>query len=290
MKNNAAKLQLLGAMGIFGTIGIFTYYIPLPAAAIACLRGVLGVAFLLVLMLLTGRKPDMKAIGSKWLLLCVSGAAIGFNWLLLFEGYRYSVPTATVCYYMAPLFMILASPLVGEKLTAKKLLCVAVALVGMSFVSGLLPGVTVGGSLLYAVLFGLGAAVLYASVILMNRKLGNVSAYDRTVVQLGAAAVVLVPYVLMTDGFCLGQLDPLGWVFLILLGIVHTGIAYALYFGAMGKLNTQTVAILSYLDPVLAIILSTLILPNQTMTLWQILGTVLVLGSALYSELPERKH
>lgn len=289
MKNNAAKLQLLGAMGIFGTIGIFTYYIPLPAAAIACLRGVLGVTFLLVLMLLTGKKPDMKAIGSKWLLLCVSGAAIGFNWLLLFEGYRYSVPTATVCYYMAPLFMILASPLVGEKLTAKKLLCVAVALVGMSFVSGLLPGVTVGGSLLYAVLFGLGAAVLYASVILMNRKLGNVPAYDRTVVQLGAAAIVLVPYVLLTDGFCLGQLDLLGWVFLIVLGIVHTGIAYALYFGAMGKLNTQTVAILSYLDPVLAIILSTLILPNQTMTLWQILGTVLVLGSALYSELPERK-
>ena len=289
MKNNAAKLQLLCAMGIFGTIGIFTYYIPLPAAAIACLRGVLGVTFLLVLMLLTGKKPDMKAIGKKWLLLCISGGAIGFNWLLLFEGYRYSVPTATVCYYMAPLFMILASPLVGEKLTAKKLLCVAVALVGMAFVSGLVPGVTGGGSLLYAVLFGLGAAVLYASVILMNRKLGNVPAYDRTVVQLGAAAIVLAPYVLLTDGFCLGQLDPLGWVFLIVLGIVHTGIAYALYFGAMGKLNTQTVAILSYLDPVLAIILSTLILPNQTMTLWQILGTVLVLGSALYSELPERK-
>jgi len=290
MKNNAAKLQLLGAMGIFGTIGIFTYHIPLPAAAIACLRGVLGVAFLLVLMLLTGKKPDMKAIGKKWLLLCISGGAIGFNWLLLFEGYRYSVPTATVCYYMAPLFMILASPLVGEKLTAKKLLCVAVALVGMAFVSGLVPGVTGGGSLLYAVLFGLGAAVLYASVILMNRKLGNVPAYDRTVVQLGAAAIVLVPYVLLTDGFCLGQLNTLGWVFLIILGIVHTGIAYALYFGAMGKLNTQTVAILSYLDPVLAIILSALILPGQTMTLWQILGTVLVLGSALYSELPERKR
>jgi len=289
MKNNAAKLQLLGAMGIFGTIGIFTYYIPLPSAAIACLRGVLGVAFLLLLMAVMGKKPDGKAIGSKLGLLCLSGAAIGFNWVLLFEGYRYSVPTATVCYYMAPLFMILASPLVGEELTVKKLLCVAVALVGMVFVSGLVPGMQTQGTLWYAVLFGLGAAVLYASVILMNKNLGAVPAYDRTVVQLGAAALVLVPYVLLTDGFGLEALTPIGWVFLVILGVVHTGMAYAMYFGAMGKLKTQTVAILSYLDPVLAIILSALILPNQMMGLWQILGTILVLGNALYSELPERK-
>ena len=187
MKQGTAKLQLLGAMGIFGTIGIFTHYIPLPSAVIACLRGVLGVAFLLLIMLVMGKKPDWKTIRQKLLLLCVSGAAIGFNWVLLFEGYRYSVPTATVCYYMAPLFMILASPLVGEKLNGRKLACVAVALTGMVLVSGILQGLQTSGMLLYAVLFGLGAAVLYASVILMNRKLGRVAAYDRTVIQIHAS-------------------------------------------------------------------------------------------------------
>lgn len=289
MKQGTAKLQLLGAMGIFGTIGIFTHYIPLPSAAIACLRGVLGVAFLLLVMLVRGKKPDWKTIRQKLLLLCVSGAAIGFNWVLLFEGYRYSVPTATVCYYMAPLFMILASPLVGEKLNRKKLLCVAVALAGMVLVSGVMQGLQTNGMLLYAVLFGLGAAVLYASVILMNRKLGRVAAYDRTVMQLGAAAAVVLPYVLLTDGFGLGSLDLTGWLLLITVGIVHTGLAYAMYFAAMGKLKTQTVAILSYLDPVLAIILSALIL-DQSMDGWQIAGTILILGSALYSELPERQR
>ena len=284
MKTNLAKIQLLGAMGIFGTIGIVRYYIPMPAAAVACLRGVIGVAFLLLMMLATGKKPDLKSIGKKLALLCVSGVAIGFNWVLLFEGYRYSVPTATVCYYMAPLFMILASPLVGEKLSAKKLLCVAAALVGMVLVSGL----SAQGQILYAVLFGLGAAVLYASVILMNRGLGSVAVYDRTVVQLAAAALVLVPYVFFTDGFGFAALNATGWILLAVLGIVHTGMAYALYFGAMGKLKTQTVAILSYLDPVLAIILSALIL-KQAMGGWQILGTILVLGSALYSELPDHK-
>lgn len=289
MKQGTAKLQLLGAMGIFGTIGIFTHYIPLPSAAIACLRGVFGVAFLLLVMLFMGKKPNWKAIRKKLVLLCVSGAAIGFNWVLLFEGYRYSVPTATVCYYMAPLFMILASPLVGEKLNTRKLLCVAVALAGMVLVSGIVQGMHANGTIIYGVLFGLGAAVLYASVILMNRKLGNVAAYDRTVVQLGAAAVVVLPYVLLTDGFGLGGLDLTGWLLLITVGIVHTGLAYAMYFAAMGKLKTQTVAILSYLDPVLAIILAALIL-HQSMDAWQIAGTILVLGSALYSELPAKQR
>lgn len=284
MKGNFAKLQLLSAMGIFGTIGIVRYYIPMPAAAVACLRGVIGVAFLLILMLLTGRKPDLRAIGKKLWLLCLSGGAIGFNWVLLFEGYRYSVPTATVCYYMAPVFMILASPLVGEKLSAKKLACVAVALAGMVLVSGL----QTKGEILYAVLLGLGAAVLYASVILMNRGLGTVGSYDRTVVQLSAAALVLVPYVLLTEGFGLMTMNVTGWILLVVLGIVHTGVAYAMYFGAMGHLSTQTVAIFSYLDPILAIILSAVIL-KQGMDGWQIVGAVLVLGSALYSELPDRK-
>lgn len=272
-------------MGIFGTIGIIRHFIPLPAAAVACLRGVIGVAFLLLFMALTRKKIHIRAIGKNLLLLCISGAAIGFNWVLLFEGYRYSIPVATVCYYMAPVLMILASPIVGERLSAKKIACVIVALGGMVLVTGLQSK----GNILYAVLFGLGAAVLYASVILMNKKLGPMAAYDKTLVQLSSAALVLVPYVLLTDGFGLAALDMTGWILLAVIGIVHTGLAYTLYFGAMGNLKTQTVAILSYLDPVLAIILSALIL-NQSMNLWQIIGSVLVLGSALYSELPERKR
>lgn len=287
MKKNTAKLQLLGAMGIFGTIGIFRSFIPMPAAAIACLRGVMGVAFLLVLMALLGKKLCGKTIKENLLLLCVSGAAIGANWVLLFEGYNYSVPLATVGYYMAPVFVILASPLVGERMTGKKLVCAIVALLGMVLVSGVIGGVRDRGAL-YGVLLGMAAAVLYASVMLMNKKMGPIGAYDKTVVQLSMADLVVLPYVLLTDGFGLGSLDTAGWVLLAVVGIVHTGVAYAMYFGAMGQLPAQTVAILSYLDPVLAIILSALIL-QQWMDIWQIIGTVLVLGSAMVSELPDRK-
>lgn len=281
MEQTNAKIKLLGAMGIFGTIGIFRKFIPLSGAAIACARGVLGVAFLLVLMLLLGKKFRWGAVKTKLPLLCLSGAAIGFNWVLLFEGYNYSVPLATVAYYMAPVLVILASGLVGERITPRKLCCALAAAGGMVLVSG------IGGSLM-GILFGLGAAVLYASVMLMNRKMDGIGAYERTVVQLGVAAVVVLPYVLLSGGFGLEALDGVGWLLLVTVGIVHTGVAYALYFGAMGSLKAQTVAVLSYLDPVLAIVLSVVVL-GQKMGLWQTVGAVLVLGSALISELPERK-
>lgn len=287
MKENMARAQLLAAMGIFGTIGIFRKFIPLSGAAIACARGVMGVAFLLLVMLILKKKPNLQAVKEKFWLLCLSGAAIGANWVFLFEAYNYSVPLATVGYYMAPVFVILASPLVGERMTGKKLVCTLVAVIGMVLVAGVVGGVDVRGAL-PGVALGLCAAVLYASVMLMNRKMGAVGAYDRTVVQLGTAAIVVLPYVLLTGGFGFAGLDATAWVLLVIVGIVHTGVAYALYFGAMGRLKAQSVAILSYLDPVLAIILSALVL-HETMGFWQTLGAALVLGSALVSELPERR-
>lgn len=283
---NKAKLQLLSAMSIFGTVGIFVRYIPLPSATIAFCRGVIGFVFLLLLMALTRKKPDLAAIRKNLVLLCCSGVAIGINWILLFESYRHTtVATATICYYLAPLFLVLASPLLGEKLTVKKCLCIGVAMVGMVFVSGVLTG-GIGG--FAGILLGIGAAVFYASVMVMNKRLSPIGAYDKTVIQLFAASVVILPYLLVTGGFAFPALEPVSWVLLAVVGVVHTGFAYALYFGSMKDLSAQTVAIFSYLDPVLSIILSALIL-RENMDVFTIIGAVLILGSALYSELPGRK-
>ena len=282
------KWMLLGAMGIFGTIGLIVRYIPLSSAVIACARGFMGLVFLLGVMLLTKKKPDLPAIRKNLLLLAVSGAAMGFNWILLFESYRYTtVATATVCYYLAPLMLLLACPLLGERLTGKKLLCVGIALVGLVFVSGVLQQMPTKEELL-GIAFGLGAAVLYASVMFMNKKLSPIPAYDKTILQLGSAAIVILPYILLTEGLPSFSLTAIQWVLLIVVGIVHTGIAYALYFGSMKNLRAQTIAVFSYLDPVIAVLLSALVL-RETMTWGNILGAILILGSALYSELPTKE-
>lgn len=285
LSQNKSRNMLILSMCVFGTIGILRRYIPLSSSLVALVRGVIGSLFLMLVVLLNRKKPDLAAIRRNLILLVISGSAIGVNWILLFEAYNYtSVATATLCYYLAPILVILASPLVlGEKLTLKKGLCTAAALAGMVLVSGVLDAEFSGISELKGILFGIGAAVLYASVILMNKKISGVSAYDKTIVQLSAAAIALLPYVLLTENWAMVTVTPLALALLIVAGIIHTGVAYWLYFGSMGDLPSHTVALLSYIDPILAIILSVVLL-KEPMTIASAIGAVMVLGAAYISE------
>ena len=284
------KLTLASAMFIFGTIGIFRKYIPLPSSVIALSRGVIGTLFLLLAVLLKKDKISFKAVKNNLWQLILSGILIGFNWIFLFEAYRYTtVATATLCYYMAPIFVILASPLIlKEKLTCKKIICVNVALIGMVFVSGILQTGFSAAKELKGVLLGLMAALFYAVIILINKKIQNISAYDKTILQLGSAAIVLLPYTLLTENISSITITPFVGAMLCITGVVHTGVAYAIYFSVMDKLKAQTVALFSYIDPVVAIILSALFL-REKMNLWSAVGAILVLSATLISEMPEKK-
>lgn len=288
---NRARASLVLSMVVFGTIGIFRRYIPLSSGLLAMTRGFIGALFLLLLVMAKRQPLDRKAIGQNLWLLLASGALIGFNWILLFEAYRFTtVATATLCYYLAPTFVVMASPLVlKERLTPRKLFCVGVSLAGMVLVSGVLHTGISGAGELKGVLFGLGAAALYASVILLNKRLGPISAYDKTILQLAAAAVVLVPYVLFTESAGFSGVTPFVVVMLLIVGIVHTGLAYALYFGSMSALKAQTVAIFSYIDPIVAVVLSAAFLQEE-MTIAGAIGAVLILGAALWGELPEKER
>ena len=286
-----ARMSLILSMFIFGTIGVFRRYIPLSSGLLAMTRGIIGALFLLLLVTVKRQKFDREAIRTNLVRLIVSGVLIGFNWILLFEAYRYTtVATATLCYYLAPTFVILASPLVlRERLTVRRLCCVVISLVGMVLVSGVLNTGFSGAAELKGVLFGLGAAALYASVVLLNKRLGPIPAYDKTIVQLVSAAIVLVPYVLFVERGGFDGVTPFVAVMILVVGIVHTGLAYALYFGSMSSLKTQTVAIFSYIDPVVAVILSALLL-REEMTVAGVIGAVLILGAALWGEMPEKER
>ena len=290
---NKAKLELIASMFIFGTIGIFVRHIPLPSSMIALVRGFVGAFFVLLFVYLKKSKLDKAAIKKNFVMLALSGAFIGINWILLFESYNYTtVATATLCYYMQPIFVILASPfLLKEKLTVKKVACVVVALIGMVFVSGVLQTGIPALSEAKGILYGLGAACFYATVVLMNKKITEINAYDKTIMQLGMGAIVLSPYVMLTQDFGTAALSmtPSLWALLLFVGLVHTGVAYALYFDSMKELKAQTLAIFSYIDPIVAIILSALLL-KESMGLYGIIGAVLVLGSTFISEMPEKER
>ena len=287
MKQSSASrlVSLILSMIIFGTIGVVVRNIPLPSEVIASARGILGSVFLLLYLKITGRPFDPAGIAKRdFLLLIVTGAMIGFNWILLFEAYHYtSVAIATLCYYMQPVIILLVSPfLLKEKLSAKKTACVIAAVIGMVLISGIIgPGETPSHA--RGILLGLGAAVLYAGVILLNKKIRGVPIFEKTIIQLMSTAVCLLPYMILRGTLHAYQPGYTGIGMLLLAGILHTGIAYVLYFGAVENLPAHTSALVSYIDPVTAILLSALFL-HEPLSAAGIAGTVLIIGSAVVSE------
>ncbi len=284
-----ARGRMLAAMAVFGSIGAFVRAIPLPPAEIALWRAVIATAAIGAALLVRRRPLPLAQIGRELPRLLLSGAAMGCNWILLFAAYRYtSVSVATLTYYFAPSLVVLASALFfRERLTARKGACFLLATGGMVLVIGA-GGHSGGADDRLGIALGLGAALLYAAVILLGKGIRSLGGVDRTLVQFAVAILVLAPYQLFSGGFHLGALDPTGWAALLTVGLVHTGAAYCLYFSTLKELPGQTAALLSYLDPLVAVGVSALWL-GEAVGPWQLAGGAVVLGCSLFSELGDGK-
>ena len=283
-KSVSSRTMLIVSMAVFGTIGLFVRNIPLPSGEIALYRAVLAAILIGSFLLVTKQKIPFGKIKKEIPLLILSGVAMGFNWILLFEAYKYTtVSVATLSYYFAPVIVTLACPILfKEKMGAKQWICFLMSTLGIVLITGI-GDLGQGGSHLKGIAFGLGAASLYATVILLNKFIKKVEGIHRTLLQFLAAIAILVPYVLITGDLQIGMLDGKGWVCLLTVGLIHTGITYCMYFSALKELKGQEIAILSYLDPLVAVAISFFIL-GEPMTIWQMLGGVLILGFTLWNE------
>jgi len=280
-----AKLKIIFSMAIFGTIAIFFKNIPLSSGEVALFRAIIAAVVIIIYKLVIGKKILFSEIKKDLPVLFISGAAIGFNWILLFQAYNYTtVSIATLSYYFAPVIVMVACPILfKEKLTIKQVVCFVMSTIGLIMVIGV-SGVEKSSGNLIGIGFGLGAAVLYATVVLLNKFIKNVTGIDKTLIQFFAAIIVLIPYVLATTGIHIGSLDTIGIINLLILGIVHTGICYCLYFSSLKDLKGQEASILSYIDPLIAIIVSVTIL-GESINLMQIIGGMLILGFTLLNEI-----
>ena len=279
------KLQITLAMALYGTLSVFVRNIPLTSAEVALFRAGIALVCLLAWQRLRGKPLRLRGMGRDLPLLFLSGAAMGFNWIFLFEAYKYTtVSVATLSYYFAPVIVMVACPILfRERMTRRQVLCFVGSTVGLALVINVRGGAG-GSDPLKGVAFGLAAAALYASVILMNKGIRRVSGIDRTVLQFAAAATVLLPYVLATDGIRLAAMTPVGWLCLLCVGVLHTGVAYVLYFSALRTLPGQEAAILSYIDPLVAVVISLAVL-GEPVTGLQLLGGGLILAFTLVNEL-----
>ena len=281
------KLEMITAMLIFGSIGVFVRNIDLPSLEIAFLRATIGGLFLICTGFLIKHKISIKAIKGNALFLILSGGALGLNWVCLFQAYKYStVSLATLSYYFAPVFIMMLSPIVlKEKLTKAKVACIVIAMLGLLLILNMGDtGLDTSYNHAKGISYGLLGAALYAGVVLMNKFIKDLSGFNTSMIQLNISALVLLLTILYQGNNNFGGIGLKSVFLILLLGILHTGIAYFLYFTAVKQLKGQSIAILSYIDLISALVFSYAFL-QETMTFAQIMGGVFILGAAFFSEL-----
>ena len=282
MRNSHPKILMALSMAVFGTLPVFVKNIPLSSAEIALYRAVLAAVLTGIYIAAAKKNAKFKRIRRELPLILVSGAAMGINWILLFEAYRYtSVSVATLSYYFAPVIVTIACPfLFRERLTVKQVFCFVMATAGVVLITGV---GGLGGSDLKGIALGLSAAVFYASVILLNKRIRTVDGINRTFIQFIAAAAVLLPYTAAAGGFHLMSLDFAGTLSLLAVGFIHTGVTYCLYFSSVTWLTGQQAAVLSYIDPLVAVVMSVTVL-GESITPLQAAGGLMILGFTLLNE------
>ena len=285
MDERKARLQLIFTMLLFGTIGTLSRFIDMPSSVIALGRAFFSVLTIILILALRRQKLDWDDIKRNIGWLTLSSVFMCCNWVCQFEAFKYTtIAVSTLCYYMQPVFYILAAAIViKEKLSPRKLVCVAVAFCGMIFVSGVLQtGFHI--SELKGVLFGIAGGFFYAMVVLINKYMKDISPVNTTIMQMALVSLIMLPYSAATGGLAAARVTTVGIICLIVLGALHTGIAYIIYFDAVNKLSAQTVGILSYIDPVEAVLLSAFFL-KEPLTIWTIIGAIMILGATAVSEL-----
>ena len=279
------RLKLAFVMVIWGSLGVFTRSIPLSALSLAFLR-----AFIALPVLLIGMK---KPRGLQWPHLrpyIFSGVLLGFGWLTLFYGYKHtSISSAVIVYNMCPVYVMILAPLVLKETISKVQIAVILAsMLGLILIvsNGLSEGYGYMGLALSAL-----SGLFYAVIVLINRGIKNrLDTRTATFVQVFTAMVVLLPFVLM-DGniFTVVRLDALAIAFTLLLGVLHTGVAYTLFFSVYAHMKSVEVVSYSYLEPLFGILFS-VIFTGERLALPQMIGGILILGSTFAGEmLKERK-
>lgn len=290
LKTERIKLILIYAT--YGTIGTVTYFIPLSSSAIVFYRALLGGLFIIFLTCMRGASINIKSMKENLPILILTGFFMGLNWVFQFEAFRVStVAIGTVCYNTMPIFLlIIASIMFKEKITFKSIICIIVASIGVVLVSNVI-NTGIRSNEVLGCFYGILGAIFYALIVTYNKKLNQIETHDKVIFQFLFSAFIMFVYVMLGKDDSLffnqgiSQKDlTIGILCLLLLCFFHTGFCYVHYFNAVSRLKAETVAILTYIDPVVALFLSYFVLREQATGL-QILGAMLILISMFVNNL-----
>ena len=274
-------IKFLCSLLLFGLNGVVASNIAMTSYEIVLLRTMIGSVLLIVLFLLGKRRLHVRQYPKDALFITLSGVAMGMGWVFLYEAYQQiGVSLASLLYYCGPVIVMALSPLVfKERLTAPRVVGFAIVVVGVVLVNG-----NASGELnVWGLFCGAMSAVMLALIIMLNKQSKSITGMENSVIQLTVSFLTAAVVVGIRQGF---QLDvpAEAWPWVLVLGLVNTGIGCYLYFSSIGRLSVQTVAVCGYLEPLSAVVSAALLL-GESMTALQIIGAVCIIGGAMISEL-----
>ncbi len=282
------KIKLVLVMIIWGSLGVFTRSIPLSALNLAFLRALIALPVLFTVLKI--KKRDSKKINLVLLKpYLISGVLLGFGWLTLFYGFKHtSISSAVIIYNMCPVYVMIAAPLIlKESISKIQITVIATSFLGLSLIvsNNLLEGYGYMGMALSAI-----SGMLYAAIVLINRGIKTrVDNQTATFAQIFTAMIVLLPFVLAEGNILtVVTLDIRAIIYTLLLGVLHTGLAYTLFFSLSTQMQSVELVAYSYLEPLFGILFSVLVIGEQ-LTMLQIVGGILILGSTYIGEILKSK-
>ena len=281
-----AFIKYLLALLLFGLNGIVASNISLSSYEIVFLRTLIGSVLLVVLFLIGNSKFHIKEHKKDTVFIALSGVAMGTSWMFLYEAYQQiGVSLASLLYYCGPVIVMILSPLIfKEKFTIQKIIGFATVLVGIVLVNG---NVTNGNGNDWGLLCGGLSAVMYFFMVTLNKQSKNITGMENSVIQLLVSFLTVAIFVGIKQGFVI-DVPKNDWVWVIILGIVNTGVGCYLYFSPLAKLPVQTVAVCGYLEPLSAVVFAAVLL-GEKMNSIQIVGAVCIIGGAMIGELVNTK-
>jgi len=285
-----SRIAFLLLMCLFGCLGPIVRAIHLPTPMIACLRAWIAGLALIIYSLIKGNHYSKEEILKVLPPMVICGILLAGDWIGLFTAYNYTtIASATICYYIAPILVVLGSVIIlREQPSVKNMLCVLVAFIGIAIITGGFGSASLNSRELIGQILAVFGALCYAGIVLINRKYPGSDPLLRTTIQLLVAAVLTTPYVLLTTDFSTIQIGFSDIALLLILGVGLTAVPYVNYFKLIVNIPAKTIAIFSYGDPFVAVIVSVLFL-GEELTTRTIIGAILVIGSAIVSEVIEVK-
>ena len=271
---------------LFGLNGIVASRIHLTSYYIVLLRTLIGSGLLLILFLLKQHRFSFFRNKTDCAFICISGIAMGTSWMFLYEAYKQiGVGISSLLYYTGPAIIMILSPLLfKEKLTKAKLMGFGAVLCGVILVNGQSSEKfnALGG------ICGLSSAVMYSIMVMTNKKAQHIIGMENSLLQLFISFLTVAVFIGIKDGKYAVQIASGDWFWILILGLLNTGIGCYLYFSSIGGLPVQTVAICGYIEPFSAVVFAMLLI-GETMLPFQIIGAVLIIAGAAFAECANEK-